>query len=57
MLKPDWMRSPGASLPERAPRHLRVTVYSAYIYQGRSLFVMKDDPFVQVCAGVHAGGG
>ncbi|GLI70261.1 hypothetical protein VaNZ11_015108 [Volvox africanus] len=48
VLKPQWMRSPGAQLPQGTPRKLVVRVHSAHKYQGRNCFVFKDDLFVKI---------
>ncbi len=48
VLKPEWMRRPGASLPLRPGRTLRVTVHSAFMSQGRNCCMFKDDIFVEV---------
>ncbi|KXZ52118.1 phospholipase C [Gonium pectorale] len=48
VLKPEWMRAPGPSLPARQPRRLIVHVFSAFRHQGRNMGVFKDDLFVRI---------
>ncbi|GIL85730.1 hypothetical protein Vretimale_13167 [Volvox reticuliferus] len=48
VLKPQWMRSPEAKLPQGNPRKLVVRVHSAHKHQGGNCFVFKDDLFVKI---------
>ncbi|KXZ52101.1 hypothetical protein GPECTOR_10g1124 [Gonium pectorale] len=48
VLKPEWMRVPGASLPSRPPRQLTVRILSAHKYQGSNCWIFKDDLFVRI---------
>jgi phosphatidylinositol phospholipase C delta len=54
VLKPDWMLG-GVSqggLPERSPRQLQVTVFSAHVSQGRAMGFAKDDIYVELQVGL-----
>jgi phosphatidylinositol phospholipase C delta len=54
VLKPDWMLGSVSEggLPERNPRQLLVTVFSAHVHQGRAISFAKDDIYVELQVGV-----